>query len=343
MKKKISKIVFGTLLFLLLFFYHSVFSFDELVITSLMLTGIEMLCILSGTIIINKFLISQFLYKKNTVLFGLLFIVIVFLVSKIIYYLDWGWYVVKGSLNEQNMETYHSPTYQIFASYLVVLLGSLFNLAYRLIADHLIAQHRYEELEKEKIRTELGFLKAQINPHFLFNSINTIYAHIDKKNNKAREIILKFSEMLRYQLYECNADQIDIEKEISYLFNFVELQQLRKDENLQVEFKLSGDMTGFEIAPLLLIPFIENAFKYVSTYEDGENKLLINLKRKGTSFYFDCYNTKDQWIVPSLKEEGGIGIGNVKRRLELLYPHKHFLNIMNNENSFKVELKIYTK
>ena len=127
------------------------------------------------------------------------------------------------------------------------------------------------ELAKEKAEAELNFLKSQINPHFLFNSLNSVYFLIDKSNPDARQALHKFSDMLRYQLYEANGEKIPIEKEINYLQDYVHLQQLRKDENYKVQFNCSPDVKNFSIEPLLLIPFVENAFKHISHKTDGSN------------------------------------------------------------------------
>ncbi len=142
-----------------------------------------------------------------------------------------------------------------------------------------------EVIEKEKMQNELDFLKAQFNPHFLFNSINSIYGNINKNNSTAREMLLTFSEMLRYQLYECNTSRISIEKEINYIRNYINLQQVRKPENLAIQLYISEDVRGIMIAPLLFITFIENSFKYVSNYEGKLNEVKISLPGVIISFF----------------------------------------------------------
>lgn len=194
------------------------------------------------------------------------------------------------------------------------------------------------KIELEKLNTELEYLKAQINPHFLFNSINTIYFMIDKQNKEARETLSSFSDMLRYQLYECNGAEIAIEKEISYLKNYVELQRLRKDDKYEIAFRYSPDLKNFTIPPLLLIPFVENAFKHVSHFIDRLNAIEIDLYKKDNSFYMNVSNTKDG--IETSTENGGIGLRNVKRRLELLYPDRHNLAIYDTPNRFHVSLEL---
>lgn len=197
-----------------------------------------------------------------------------------------------------------------------------------------------DTLEKQKTQNELDFLKAQFNPHFLFNSIHSIYGHIDKNNPTARNMLLTFSEMLRYQLYECNVEAISIEKEISYIRNYTALQQIRKEEDLIVHLVLDPEVRGFSIAPLLFIAFIENAFKYVSNHDDRENRVAISLEKQGGALVFKSFNTRERNTGRPIKDSGGIGVANVKRRLELLYPEKHDLSIEETDHSYQVTLKL---
>jgi len=207
----------------------------------------------------------------------------------------------------------------------------------KMIWDRIQNQRYIAAMEHEKAITELNFLKAQINPHFLFNSLNSIYGYIDKNNKTARNILLKFSEMLRYQLYECNTNSISIKKEIEYVRNYVALQQYRKEENLIVHLQIEDPPEGFEIAPLILVVFIENAFKYVSNFDSKENKIIISLSFQNRMLSFYIFNTTEH------RQQGlcnGIGLANVKRRLEILYPDKHKLNINKGEEFYETKLKI---
>jgi hypothetical protein len=214
-----------------------------------------------------------------------------------------------------------------------------------LVAGRLVFErvrfHRYiDSIEKEKTRNELDFLRAQFNPHFLFNSINSIYGHIDRRNGKARTMLLSFSEMLRYQLYECNVDSVGIDKEIQYIRNYIALQQERKEENLFVSLDIPENVRGFTIAPLLLIAFIENAFKYVSCREDRENKVMISLCKKGDHLQFRAFNTREEGTGRPRMDKGGIGIVNVKRRLELQYPERYELQIRDEKETYEIILNL---
>ncbi len=282
------------------------------------------------------FTIPAFLYKKKYAAFALLFLA--------------G--IIAASLLRVPLATYLSQhffapgkTPPVFSglfinSFINIFIWTICLVAGKLIIDRIRFQKYIEAMEKEKTKNELEFLKAQFNPHFLFNSINSIYGNIDKGNSTARNMLLTFSEMLRYQLYECNADSISIDKEINYIKNYVALQQTRKADNLLVQLHIDEDMKGFTIAPLVFIAFIENAFKYVSHYEDKVNKVEISLCRWGGNLVFKSFNTKENYNGRAIMHSNGIGIANVKRRLELLYPNKHELTMHSGESYYEVVLNL---
>lgn len=233
--------------------------------------------------------------------------------------------------------------------------GSLLNIfvwviclvAARLVFEKIRFRKYIDAMEKENTKNELDFLKAQFNPHFLFNSINSIYGHIDRKNAIARNMLLSFSEMLRYQLYECNVDYIGIDKEIGYIRNYVALQQVRKEENLYVCLDIPDNVSGFTIAPLLFIAFIENAFKYVGNREGAESKVEISLHKNDDQLVFRSYNTREQTVAGNGMytgrkgmDAGGIGIANVRRRLDLQYPGRYELLTRDNDNSYEILLNL---
>lgn len=213
-------------------------------------------------------------------------------------------------------------------------------LAIKLLVDYNRMQKRLLEVAKEKAETELNFLKSQINPHFLFNSLNAVYFLIDKNNTDARQALHKFSDMLRYQLYEVKDEKIPIEKEIGYLKDYIGLQQLR-NENCRVQLILDEKMKSFYIEPLLLIPFVENSFKHLSHFSNGRsNEIRIDLSKQNGEMNLTVRNTTEGTQVHGVSADGGIGLNNVKRRLELLYPQKHDLKISENNGWFDVHLKI---
>lgn len=241
--------------------------------------------------------------------------------------------VVLGNLFLREIQSH------LFYNLSIVTFYFIFATTLHLSKQWYLQREQIRKIELENISTELEYLKAQINPHFLFNSINTIYFQIDKQNSGARETLSKFSDMLRYQLYECNGHEIPVEKEISYLKNYVELQRLRKDENYSIEFICSDELKNFTLPPLLLVPFVENAFKHVSHFMDKKNIIKIDVSKSGNFFRFNVMNTKDN--VQKTSETGGIGLKNVKRRLELSYKDKYLLDIQDTPEHFTVNLELH--
>jgi LytS/YehU family sensor histidine kinase len=226
-----------------------------------------------------------------------------------------------------------------FYNFSIALFYVAFSLALYLSKEWYFQRERLRQLEVEKLNTELEYLKSQINPHFLFNSLNTIFFQIDKTNQKARNTLTKFSDMLRFQLYECNGHEMILEKEIMYLKNYVDLQRLRRDEKYKIEFATSGDSRVFTLAPLLLMPLVENAFKYISNFPEGNNIVSIHIHNDDHSIEAKVRNTKETRIADR-SEVGGIGLKNLRRRLELQYPDRHALEVNDGNTEFEVILRI---
>jgi len=279
--------------------------------------------------------IPKYLYEKKYLVFCLFFfggvIITALLRVPVAQYLN-KYYFLPGKPQPGEIEIFYASILNIFIWVTCILSG-------KVIIDRLRFQQYLDDLKKEKSKAELNFLNAQFNPHFLFNSINSIYGHINKQNVVARDMLLTFSEMLRYQLYECNCNYITVDKEIEYLNNYITMQKVRKEENLRVEFYVADNVKGFQIVPLLLIVFIENAFKYVSNADDRINEVIISFEKLDNLLFFKCMNTTDA-SVNSTIHNTGIGIVNAKRRLELLYPDNHELTILKDINRFEIQLKL---
>lgn len=263
----------------------------------------------------------------------------VYTVLSILFYVGlkntYDMYVYGYVMNDKDQLNYfHNTLYNLS----IILFYLTFSVTLYLSKQWYIQQQHIREIELEKLNTELEYLKSQINPHFLFNSINTIFFQIDKQNLIARDTLSRFSDMLRYQLYECNGHEIPIEKEVSYLKNYVELQRLRKDTNYRIEFMGDNVVRNFSIAPLLIIPFVENAFKHVSHFSDQVNQIRINLNQSPSIFQLEVYNTKQG--MNQVNGSGGIGLKNAQRRLDLLYPDRHELIIKDGSDFFSVVLKL---
>lgn len=193
-------------------------------------------------------------------------------------------------------------------------------------------------LKEEKLGTEIKLLKAQINPHFIFNALNNIYSLAYTKSEMAPESILKLSEMLRYVFYDCSKDVVKLGAEIEYISNFIAFQQMKSEHEQTIKFDYNKINTDIDIAPMLFIPFIENAFKYskIEEYKEAYVNVDLNSDKKHLNFI----------IENSIPHQGkslagnGLGINNVKQRLDLLYPNKYVLDLIENETTYTVNLKI---
>jgi two-component system, LytTR family, sensor kinase len=284
--------------------------------------------------ITNYILLPKLFYRKKYALFVVIFFLMI-ITSSLIKMQVLG-RILYNPLLLDFVSNWRQNIYDnIIPHFFLVTAGA----AVKLMFDYTLMQQRLAEVAKEKAETELSFLKSQINPHFLFNSLNSVYFLISKDNTDARQALHKFSEMLRYQLYEMNDSKIPIEKEIHYLKDYVDLQQLRKDEKYTVQFNCSTDVKGFSIEPLLLIPFVENAFKHISHHNDRTNFVKVDMSRANGTFRFMVENSKEGEAVTT-EGHGGIGLPNVKRRLELLYPNKHELTIDDTEKTFAITLNL---
>jgi sensor histidine kinase YesM len=200
----------------------------------------------------------------------------------------------------------------------------------------LVYQRETQELEYNSLKTELAYLKDQLNPHFLFNALNNIYVQTNKVSKEAGNSILDLSDLLRYQLYDSSKEKVYLKNEIAYLEKYIEFNKIRTSET-QMSFLVKGNPTNKVIAPLLLLPFVENAIKYGVTNENKSFiKIVINVE--GDDLIFTCENSKSKTISQSLK--GGIGIPNVKRRLELIYPNNHSLELIDSNEYYKAQLNV---
>jgi len=212
---------------------------------------------------------------------------------------------------------------------------------YIIISDWLASQREKKELQRQTLKSELKFLKSQINPHFLFNTLNSLYALTLKKSDLAPEIVLKLSEMMRYMLYECNEREVPLSKEINYLKNYLELERIRQGKRMDINFSMRGEVSGQKIAPLMFIPFIENSFKHGISNQISSGYVNIYLEIDAQEVNMTIENSKAATVPsPSGKKSGGIGLVNVKRRLDLLYPEKYELTIDNDPNTYTVKLSI---
>jgi LytS/YehU family sensor histidine kinase len=281
---------------------------------------------------VNLVLVRRLLYTKRYGWFAIAFVASVAVTSFIKM-------LALANIQHDDLSSFTNIKEKIYNNFVTQFFLVLASIGLKSVFDYLRLQKKMADVARERAEAELNFLKSQINPHFLFNSLNSVYFLIDKKNVDARQALNKFSDILRYQLYECNDAKIPIEKEISYLKDYVALQKLRREPYDDVHFTCSENVKEFLIEPLLLMPFVENSFKHLSHFSNGKKNIVeISADRANGEFSFCVVNTIE--YKSNRDPIGGIGLKNVKRRLELLYNGKHELQVGENGDLFKVQLKI---
>ncbi len=250
----------------------------------------------------------------------------------------WGQYFNRpGGNRGRGNPGWHSMRYlSISMPYFTALIGSaLFEIAS--FANR--KEKEATEFRSEKLEAELKFLKSQINPHFLFNALNNIYALTVIQSDQAPDNLLKLSGMLRYMLYDCKADRVPLGKEIEYLRHYIDLNLLKDSRGLNVEVDLDESRPTLSIAPMLLIPFVENAFKHSKVEDRSYGWIRITLQTADDQIVFTVENSMPD-ATYTKDQAGGIGLSNVRRQLELLYPGRHDLNIEPGPEVFSIRLKL---
>lgn len=275
------------------------------------------------------YLFPKFLYKRRYAKFFLWFLLTIMVCSLLL-----GGYFYIAFKDYTPQSGFSFMVVIAFSSILTVtgLLGGA-----KLVKERLKTDRHERRVERERLESELQYLKAQVNPHFLFNAINSVYILIRKDPDKAAETLIRLSDLLRFQLYDCSEEKIPVEKEIDYLRNFVELEKVRRGARVTIDWEQNGILSGFNIAPFMIIPFMENAFKYVSNHPDKPNQVKVTFTRTDDFFNVTIFNTHDR---NHAYEVGGIGLRNVRRRLELIYPEKHSLAIEEKADTYLVSLQI---
>jgi len=203
----------------------------------------------------------------------------------------------------------------------------------RLLQAYVNNKLQLEKLSNDHLQTELKFLKAQYHPHFLFNALNTVYFQMDENISEAKKTVEKFSELLRYQLYD-QQQTVPVQQEIHYLQNFIDIQKIRTSERLRLKTNFDSSLNGQQVYPLLFLPLVENAFKYAG----GDYNIAIDARANNDGIEFMVSNSLPPEPLP--KKENGIGLENLRRRLELLYPGKHELKIKTDHGTYQAALTI---
>lgn len=287
------------------------------------------------------YLIPRFLQKGKFLKFGLLFLLSLLigtLLVRIVLYYGMP-FLFPYTQNFPFATKPITDFYYFFYSLAAVLSIVTFSCMIKLGKMWFDKERTSQMLEKEKLRVELQFLKNQINPHFFFNTLNNLYGLTLKKSEAAPEVVLGLSSMMDYFLHESNVSFISLEKEIHILENFIALEKIRHEEGHNISFYVRGNPSAYRVAPLIFLPFVENAFKHGHT-EDWENSWVnVELELQNDWIIFKVENSKPHDLISSTPKSG-IGLQNVQKRLELIYKNDYDLQFFDEEDTFLVVLKI---
>lgn len=293
------------------------------------------------TYITLYYLMPKYLYPKRTSTYILLSLILAISMALIDRYMNWRF--LYHWFNPED-EHWKDPVWylpKVINSLLSVYTPVFVAMAIKLQRFYYKKEQINKELEKEKIETELKFLKAQIHPHFLFNTLNSIYSLSLEKSEKTPDAVLGLSKFLDYMLYDCNDRLISVQKEWEELMNLVALEQLRYGDKLSISTRFEDDSSNSFIPPLLLLPFVENAFKHGADTLLDDSFIDIHLKLTGHQLQFTVENSKaSSEESEELDGDKNIGLKNVKRRLALFFPDKHHLEIHQEPDQFSVKLEI---
>lgn len=235
-------------------------------------------------------------------------------------------------MNGESTTTVEYLVSSVVTSTVFILLST----ALKFATDWFTNERIQRDLENQRLSAELAFLKSQINPHFLFNSLNSIYSLAYQRSETTPGAILKLAEIMRYMLYECNDTKVDLAKELQYMQSYIDMQKIRYGGKVFVDFDVQGDTTHQQIAPLLLIGFIENAFKH-GVANDPKEPIQLKVTVKNHELCFYIHNKKHSH---NRDAGGGIGMHNVKRRLELLYPGQYHMQVQDEQETYTCKLQL---
>ncbi|MEO7562207.1 MAG: histidine kinase [Ferruginibacter sp.] len=306
--------------------------------SQLIFTFLDTISIILPFYLIYSFIAPRFLVKSKKIIFFLTFSIASYLSGLVLTGL------MKLALNKSIFTIKFDFKWDynslVFNRYFIVFLGAFAGFITKLSVDWLKNQKRIVQLEKENTIAELSNLKSQINPHFLFNILNTIYIQVETSPDKARQSIHSLSHLLHYQFNQGANEKVALEMEIAYMEDYILLQRSRLEEIVEVNFIKTIDNAAYTIAPLILITFVENSFKHFAA-NNVTPKINIELFIKKGNLFFNVINSSRN--IQNEKDRKRIGIMNVKRRLELLYPGKYSLRTEDMASTYYVELKINLK
>lgn len=315
---------------ILVAFLENVFSF-EVFFEYLLQTTTTIFLLLLPPIYLNIYwLIPRFIEQKKYVNYTVVVVVLVIVWGFVLGvgepWMDEHWF----GLRKQDASIQVGIAGVIF----ILISTTLLHLSYKWF----VQQSKIKQIENDQLHLELSSLKNQINPHFFFNTLNNLYALSLEKSDETPAVILKLSEMMRYTIYDCKEPKVSVLNEITYLENFISLQKVRHHKRGVITFKNEGVNLDIQIAPMILIMFLENAFKHGFDLIEKHAFINLNLKIKKNILHFHIENN---FIEIEEGHQEGIGLENVKRRLSLIYPETHELKVIKSKNIFSVDLKLY--
>jgi len=249
-------------------------------------------------------------------------------------------YLIDGYTYER--QYFYSTFYIVEVSIISFFIATFIGMV-RIAANWFDLAEKQKEIENQRLSAELNFLKAQINPHFLFNTLNNLYYLAYKQSPNTTEVIAKLSQMMRYMIYDTNYKKVPLSKEIEYMENYIALERLRLNNEIPIEFNVKGNTDGLMIAPLIFITFLENAFKHGVSNNYSGSWVKVDVSLNDQECIYRVENSKIASAKPEAEEKSGIGLQNVRRRLELSYPGEHDLKVQESETSYAVQLNIRLK
>jgi two-component system, LytTR family, sensor kinase len=285
---------------------------------------------------VSVYLIPRFSIKKNAPVLVFQVVVILLIITTVESLIDFLFFSAKYSTADEPFGS--QMVVNTVSNFIIILLA----VTYGFTRNWLKNERLKQKLKEEKLSAELKFLKAQINPHFLFNVLNMAYSSATSKGDETTaNIIERLSGLMRYMLYDSNSEKVEVEKEINYLQDYISLQKQRlsDDTPVDISFEAKGDLATNTIAPLILVPFVENGFKHGIKLEK-ESFIHIQLNIENQVLHFRAENSNFKIDNHARNEHSGIGLENVRKRLAILYPNQHHLSITDESERFIVDLKI---
>lgn len=297
--------------------------------------GLLALGFIMALLYVNMYLlVPQFLFKQRYIYYVISTLILTLLLHLFFVWKDANWGPANG--NEPLKFTAEGYFGVLFVVLILFACSGAIKLFQRTVMDY----YRINQLEKSTLHAELERLKSQINPHFLFNTLNNVNVLTKKDPEKASDILHKLSDLLRYQLYDSAHNSIHLTGDIDFLNNLLELEKIRRDD-FEFSIRREGEIRHIQLPPFLFIPFVENAVKH-NADANAHSYVDISFRAETERLYFECRNSKPaRPIVPSSRQKtGGLGLRNIRRRLQLLYPDTHTLRIQDQPNTYSVYLSI---